>query len=155
MLSKRLFTCDYEHGNFRCRMNVYSYLLVKCRQKKKTPFDASVASLRSNFLLYISSSAAWEACYSCRCHRKSLSLSPLPPSAPSLHVFAALIPRQVSQHACSVGSPHLIVCYFFNTYIMYFIRICCQSLSVSIHPISVFVCVCVWGGGGSLHQINH
>lgn len=126
-------------------------------KEKKTPFDASVASLRSNFLLYISSSAVWEACYSCRCHRKSLfpppSLPPLP-LTPSLHVFAALFPRQVSQHACSVGSPHLIVCYFFNTYIMYFIRICCQSLSVSIHPISVSVCVRVWGGGGSLHQIN-
>lgn len=70
------------------------------------------------------------------------SLSP-PPSLPlssslSPHVFAALIPRRVLQWARSVGSPCLIVCYFFNTYIMYFIRICCQSLSVPLHPITTW-----------------
>lgn len=66
----------------------------------------------------------------------ALSFSPLSSLSPSLHVFAALIPRQVLQWACSAGSPGLIVCYFFNTYIMYFIRICCQSLSVLLHPIT-------------------
>lgn len=54
----------------------------------------------------------------------------------SLSLSAALIPRQVLQCACSVGSSCLIVCYYFNTYIMYFIKICCQSLSVPLHPIT-------------------
>lgn len=54
----------------------------------------------------------------------------------SLSRSAALIPRQVLQCACSVGSSCLIVCYYFNTYIMYFIKICCQSLSVPLHPIT-------------------
>lgn len=113
---------------------------------KNLPLTASVASLRCNFLLYISSSAVWEACYSCRCHKKRLSLSLFLPFFPSLflslplslslHVFAALIPKQVLQWVCSVGSRYLIVCYFFNTYIMYFIRICCQSLSIPLHPIT-------------------
>lgn len=119
---------------------VHTFLLAECRGGGgNLPLTASVASLRCNFLLYISSSAVWEACYSCRCHKKRLSFSSFPSLflSLSLHVFAALIPRQVLQWACSVGSPCLIVCYFFNTYIMYFIRICCQSLSVPLHPITL------------------
>lgn len=65
---------------------------------------------------------------------KALSLFPSFPL--SLHVLAALIPRQVLQWAGSVGSPCLIVFYIFNTYVMHFIRICCQSLSVLLYPIT-------------------
>lgn len=47
-----------------------------------------------------------------------------------------------AERACSVGSPFFkfffIVCHFFNTFIMFFIRICCQYPSVPLHPITVF-----------------
>lgn len=139
----RLFACEILIQEFQMHNKcvVYTFLLLECREES-LPLTASVASLRCNFLLYISSSAVWEACYSCRCHKKrgSLSFSLLPVSftlSLSLLVFAALIPRQVLQWACSAGSPCLIVCYFFNTYIMYFIRICCQSLSVPLHPVTL------------------
>lgn len=94
--------------------------------------------LRCNSLLNISSSLVWEACYSCRCQKKrhSLTFSLTFSRSRSLSLCAALIPRQVLQCACSVGSSCLIVCYYFNTYIMYFIKICCQSLSVPLHPIT-------------------
>lgn len=123
---------------------MFSYLLVKCRQEKKLPLMPvlQVWGVIFSFTFQV------QLCGRLVIHADvtgkaflSPSLPPLP-LTPSLHVFAALIPRQVSQQACSVGSPHLIVCYFFNTYIMYFIRICCQSLSVSIHPISVCLSVC-------------
>lgn len=52
-------------------------------------------------------------------------------ASPSLCIFTALILKQVLQWACSAGSSCLIVCYFFNTYIMYFIKICCQSPACS------------------------
>lgn len=68
--------------------------------------------------------------------KSTLSLSLSLSLALSLSLSAALIPRQVLQCACSVGSSCLIVCYYFNTYIMYFIKICCQSLSVPLHPIT-------------------
>lgn len=45
----------------------------------------------------------------------------------------------------------LIVCYFFNTYIMYFIRICCQPLSVPLHLITL-ICFLFFFGGGSWHH---
>ena len=76
----------------------------------------------------------------------SRSFSPL-----SLALSACLCcPNSVLQWACSVGSPCLIVCYFFNTYIMYFIRIRCQTLSVPLHPITLFFLIV----GGSQQQIN-
>lgn len=116
MCSMRLFACEILTQEFQLQNEcaVYSVYLplggVLAKKKKKNlPSAASVASLRCNFLLYISSSAVWEACYSCRCHKKRLSLSLLPPFRLALHVFAALILRQVLQPACSVGSPCLIV----------------------------------------------
>lgn len=81
--------------------------------------------------------------------RKSF-LSPLPPPLPPL--LLSLCPNSQAEVFFFLPDlfwwqplPH-IVCYFFNTYIMYFIWIRCHFLSVPIHPVPVPVraCVCVW-----------
>lgn len=56
------------------------------------------------------------------------ALSPLTSPILSLSLFAWF--------CCSNSEAAAIVCHFFNTYIMYFIRVRCQSLSVPLHPIT-------------------
>lgn len=102
--------------------------------------------LRCNSLLNISSSVVWEACYSCRCHKKALSLS--------LFLFVSLslsvclhCPNSLASAAVGLfcWQSMSYCCYSFNTYIMYFIRMCCQSSSVPLRPItqtfSFFICL--------------